>query len=105
MKKNQYFEIGDIVDMHCGEQGIVVEILDNTWVLLLQCNGHIEKAHVNDIWFTDSVEQNGKKALHEFFMKTVGYSSILDEDKPRENKPLSPEDFIELERNEKDIPF
>ena len=105
MKKNDYFEVGDVVDMHCGEQGIVVEVLDDTWVLLIQCNGHIDKSHINDIWQSDSAKQNGKEALHELFMKTLGYSSIFGDDTPSESGALSPEDFLPLADDKRDIPF
>lgn len=74
-----YFKVGDIVDMHCGEQGIVVEILDDDWVNLLQCDGHVDRAYISDIWPAET-KQNGKEALHEFFMKTLGYSSICEEE-------------------------
>ena len=90
--------------MHCGEQGIVVEILDDTWVLLIQCNGHIDKTSVNDIWLATSAKQNGKEALHEFFIKTLGYSSIYD-DKLSERGPLSPEELMPLASDERGIPF
>lgn len=75
----EQFNVGDIVDMHCGEQGIVVEKLDDTYIYLLQCNAHIEKVHINDIWRSDG-KQNGKAALHELFLKTFGYSSVYEEE-------------------------
>ena len=105
MKKNEYFEVGDVVNMHCGEQGIVVEALDDTWVVLIQSDGHVEKAHVNDIWPCKPVEQDGKTALHEVVMKTLGSSSIFEEDTPSERGALSPEDFMPLSNDERDIPF
>ena len=104
VKKNEYFEVGDIVNMHCGEQGIVLEILDDEWVYLLQCSGHVEKAYMNDIWKTDFVAQSGKEALHEFFMKTLGYSAIYEEEHVQYEKgSLTPEGFIEP--NDGDVPF
>ena len=33
MKETDYFKVGDIVSMHCGEQGIVLEILDDDLVI------------------------------------------------------------------------
>lgn len=105
MKKNDYFEVGDVVNMHCGEQGVVVEILDDTWVLLIQCDGHIDKHHVNDIWTVEPAKQSGKEALHEFFMKTLGYSSVYEDDAPSERGQLSPEDFMPLSDDEREIPF
>lgn len=101
MAMTDCFAVGDIVDMHCGEQGIVVEILDDTWVYLLQCNGHIEKAHANDIW-PASCEQNGKEALHELFMATFGYSGMYEEEaKESEDGDWLPPDTSDIE----DVPF
>lgn len=97
------FSVGDIVDMHCGEQGIVVEILDDTWVHLLQCNGHIDKAHIGDIWLSDK-EQNGRAALHELFMKTFGYSS-LNEDEYESQEDTVEDAFYPNFEVEEDIPF
>lgn len=79
MKKNAYFEIGDIVDMHCGEQGIVVEIIDADWIVVLQCDGHTEKVLINDIWKTDTTV-DGKAELTAFFLKVFGYSGVYEED-------------------------
>ena len=79
MKKNKYFEIGDIVDMHCGEQGIVIEVIDDDWVLLLQCDGHVEKSLVGDIWKSNT-EVDGKAELDSFFTKIFGYSSVYDKE-------------------------
>lgn len=81
MKKNKYFEIGDIVDTHSGEQGIVIEILDDFWVNILQCDGHIERVTVNDIWKTET-KVNGKAELNILFLKIFGYSGVYDEDEP-----------------------
>ena len=75
MKKNDYFEIGDIVNTHSGEQGIVIEIIDDFWVVILQCDGHAERTTINDIWEANT-DVNGKCELNAFFMKIFGYSSI-----------------------------
>lgn len=93
MKKNKYVEIGDIVDMHCGEQGIVIEVIDDDWVLLLQCDGHVEKSHVGDIW-KSNIEVDGKAELDSFFTKIFGYSSVYDKEEeelipvPNEDMPF-----------------
>lgn len=99
--ETDYFEVGDIVDMHCGEQGIVVEILDNEWVYLLQCNGHIEKAYAYDIWPSERKCHNGKEALHELFMKTFGYSGIY-EDEPDNDKEC---EILPIPDNMEEPPF
>lgn len=105
MKKTDYFKVGDIVNMHCGEQGIVLEILDDDHVYLLQCNGHVEKYYAYDIWHSNN-EQNGKKALHELFMKTFGYSGMYEEEIADEEKELSIEQLINaIIDDNNEIPF
>lgn len=98
MKETDYFKVGDIVSMHCGEQGIVLEILDDDYVYLLQCDGHVEKYCVYDMWHSKN-EQNGKEALHELFMKTFGYSGIY-----REETNHDEIEYI-VPNNEDEIPF
>ena len=87
--------------MHCGEQGIVLEILDEHWLYLLQCNGHVEKYYANDVWHSGN-EQNGKEALHELFMKTFGYSGIYEEETESEEGAVS---FMPISNDEDKIPF
>lgn len=78
MKRNKYFEIGDIVNMYCGEEGIVISFIDNVWVLLLQCDGNVEKTSIHDIWKRDT-DVDGKAELDAFFKKIFGYSCVYDE--------------------------
>lgn len=99
MGMKHFFEIGDLVDTHSGEQGIVVEILDDTWVNILQCNGHVEKTTINDIWKSDT-EVDGKAALHNLFMNVFGYSSVYEE--PCEDAEISANDFA---LSEGEIPY
>ena len=62
----------------CGEEGIVVSIIDNVWVLLLQCDGNVEKTSIHDIWKKDT-DVDGKAELDAFFKKIFGYSCVYDE--------------------------
>ena len=105
-KSASCIKVGTIVDMHCGEQGIVVEILDDEWVYLLQCTGHIDKALITDIW-PAGTEQSGKEALHELFMKTFGYSGIYEEWDSHEGERVCDADAFHPPpiKNIDDVPF